>query len=97
MSVMPWLPASSVPEAAPCAVQVQTSLDMKSVDNVTAMVVCFSKDPPPARLAGRSASRGPSRSLSRECLSTLSSALLDAQCQPAGLGAKAAEPREGSE
>lgn len=80
-----------------CMVQVQSSLDMKSVDNVTAMVVCFSKDPPPARLAGRSASRGPSRSLSRECLSTLSSALLDAQCQPAGLGARAAEPREDSD
>ena len=92
-----WFFAHSVPGTAPPAVQVQSSLDMKSVDNVTAMVVCFSKDPPPARLAGRSASRGPSRSLSRECLSTLSSALLDAQCQPAGLGAKAAEPREGSE
>lgn len=69
---------------------------MKSVDNVTAMVVCFSSDPPPARLAGR-ASRGPSRSLSRECLSTLSSALLDAQCQPAGLSARPAEPRETSD
>ena len=84
-------------QAARRTVQVQSSLDMKSVDNVTAMVVCFSKDPPPARLAGRSASRGPSRSLSRECLSTLSSALLDAQCQPAGLGARAAEARESSD
>ncbi|CAK0783808.1 hypothetical protein CVIRNUC_007008 [Coccomyxa viridis] len=64
---------------------VQASLDMSSVDNVTAMVICFSKDPPPSRQMGRSASRGPSRSLSRECLSTLSSAILDAQCQPAGL------------
>ena len=73
--------------------QVQSSLDMSSVDNVTAMVICFSKEPPPARLVGRTTSRGPSRSLSRECLSTLSSALLDAQCQPAGLGARP-EPRE---
>ncbi len=73
--------------------QVQLSLDMSSVDNVTAMVVCLSRDPPPARLVGRTTSRGPSRSLSRECLSTLSTALLDAQCQPAGLGTRP-EPRE---
>ena len=77
--------------------QVQSSLDMNSVDNVTVMVICFSKDPPPARLVGRSFSRGPSRSLSRECLSTLSSALLDVQCQPAGLSARPPEPRESSE
>lgn len=76
--------------------QVQASLDMSSVDNVTAMVVCFSMDPPPMRLVGRAFSRGPSRSLSRECLSTLSSALLDAQCHPAGLSARA-EPEEGPE
>ena len=73
------------PSALMSCVQVQASLDMSSVDNVTAMVICFSKDPPPARQMGRSASRGPSRSLSRECLSTLSSAILDAQSQPAGL------------
>ena len=65
--------------------QVQASLDMSSVDNVTAMVICFSKDPPPLRQLGRSASRGPSRSLSREALSGLSSAILDAQSQPVGL------------
>ena len=73
------------PSALVSCMQVQASLDMSSVDNVTAMVICFSKDPPPSRQMGRSASRGPSRSLSRECLSTLSSAILDAQCQPAGL------------
>jgi protein phosphatase 2C family protein 2/3 len=64
---------------AVCA-QVDTCLAKHATDNVTAIVVCFSADPPPPRSIARG--RGPSRSLSRDGLSTLSSALASASSQP---------------
>lgn len=67
----------------PCA-QVDTCLAKHASDNVTAIVVCFSDDPPPPRSYARSAGsgRGPIRSLSRDGLNTLSSALAKASSQP---------------
>ena len=52
------------------------SLEMHSGDNVTALVVCVSADAPPARSFG--SGRLGLRSLSRDGLSTLSSALSSA-------------------
>ncbi|CAL8461814.1 g1345 [Coccomyxa elongata] len=57
---------------------VDTCLAKHATDNVTAIVVCFSADPPPLRSYARNSLRGPSRSLSRDGLSTLSSALASA-------------------
>jgi hypothetical protein len=61
---------------------VDTCLAKHATDNVTAIVVCFSEEPPPLRSVGRGAARGPSRSLSRDGLSTLSSAIASASSQP---------------
>ena len=63
-------------------VQVDTCLAKHATDNVTAIVVCFSADPPPLRSYARNSLRGPSRSLSRDGLSTLSSALASASSHP---------------
>ena len=60
--------------------QVDMSLEMHSGDNVTALVVCFSADAPPARSFG--GGRLGSRSLSRNGLSALSSALSSAMTDP---------------
>lgn len=56
------------------------SLEMHSGDNVTALVVCFSPEAPPARNFG--SGRLGLRSLSRDGLSTLSSALSSALTEP---------------